>query len=48
MFLARATTRSTLRPSAYPPADLTIERIGDLVKYELPAFLGRDKGSRTQ
>jgi len=26
--------------SSYPPADLTIERIGDLVNYGLPALLG--------
>ena len=26
--------------AAYPPADLTIERIGDLVNYGLPALLG--------
>jgi FMN phosphatase YigB (HAD superfamily) len=26
--------------AAYPPADLTIERIGDLIQYELPALLG--------
>ena len=27
--------------AAYPPADITIERIGDLVKYDLPALLGK-------
>jgi len=26
--------------AAYPPADLTVERIGDLVQHDLPAFLG--------
>jgi FMN phosphatase YigB (HAD superfamily) len=26
--------------SAYPPADLTIERIGDLLDYDFPALLG--------
>ena len=26
--------------TAYPPADLTVERIGELVKYDLPALLG--------
>jgi FMN phosphatase YigB (HAD superfamily) len=26
--------------AAYPPADLTVERIGDLAKYDLPALLG--------
>jgi FMN phosphatase YigB (HAD superfamily) len=26
--------------ASYPPADLTIERIGDLVNYDLPALLG--------
>jgi FMN phosphatase YigB (HAD superfamily) len=29
--------------AAYPPADLTIERIGDLVNYDLPALLGAVK-----
>ena len=27
--------------SAFPPADLAIERIGDLLNYDLPALLGR-------
>ena len=27
--------------AAYPPADITIERIGDLVNYDLPALLGK-------
>jgi len=26
--------------AAYPPADITVERIGDLVDYDLPALLG--------
>lgn len=26
--------------ATYPPADVTIERIGDLLHYELPALLG--------
>jgi FMN phosphatase YigB (HAD superfamily) len=29
--------------TAYPPPDLTIERIGDLVNYDLPALLGAIK-----
>ena len=32
----------------YPPADLTIERIGDLVNYDLPALLGRVKADSRQ
>ncbi len=27
----------------YPPADITVERIGDLIRYELPALLGAQK-----
>jgi len=27
----------------YPPADITVERIGDLIHYELPALLGAQK-----
>jgi FMN phosphatase YigB (HAD superfamily) len=27
--------------ATYPPADLTVERIGDLVNYSLPALLGK-------
>lgn len=27
----------------YPPADLTLERIGDLVDYDLPVLLGHVK-----
>jgi len=34
--------------AAYPTADLTIERIGDLVKYGLPAFLGAFKADHAQ
>ena len=30
--------------AAYPPADLTLERIGDLVNYDLPALLSRSNG----
>ncbi len=26
--------------AAYPPADITVERIGDLIDYDLPALLG--------
>ena len=26
--------------ASYPPADLTVERIGDLANYDLPTFLG--------
>jgi hypothetical protein len=29
--------------ATYPPADLTIERIGDLVNYGLPALLSAAK-----
>jgi len=34
--------------ATYPPADLTIERIGDLVNYDLPALLGAAKADRAQ
>jgi len=34
--------------AAYPPADLTIERIGDLVNYGLPALLGAFKADHAQ
>jgi hypothetical protein len=27
--------------ATYPPADITLERIGDLVKYDLAALLGK-------
>jgi FMN phosphatase YigB (HAD superfamily) len=33
---------------AYPPADLTVERIGDLVDYDLTALLGRTNVGRTR
>ena len=34
--------------ASYPPADITIERIGDLLEYDLPALLGaaQTKGIR--
>jgi len=32
----------------YPPADITLERIGDLVNYDLPALLGAAKADNTQ
>ncbi len=34
--------------TSYPPADITIERIGDLLEYDLPALLGSapTKGTR--
>jgi FMN phosphatase YigB (HAD superfamily) len=35
-----ALDRSTV--NAYPPAQITVERIGDLVRYDLAAFLGSD------
>jgi len=28
----------------YPPADITIERIGDLANYGLPSLLGASEG----
>jgi hypothetical protein len=34
--------------ASYPPADLTIERIGDLVNYGLPSVLGAFKADRAQ
>ena len=33
--------------AAYPPADFTVERIGDLVNYDLIALLGANAGRRT-
>jgi hypothetical protein len=33
--------------AAYPPADLTVECIGDLVNYDLTALLGSNAGCRT-
>ena len=32
--------------ASYPPADLTVERVGDLVNYDLPALLGTVKATR--
>ena len=29
--------------AAYPPADITVERIGDLLEYELPDLMLSDK-----
>jgi hypothetical protein len=34
--------------AAYPPADLTIERIGDLAQYNLSALLGTDRPERAK
>jgi FMN phosphatase YigB (HAD superfamily) len=34
--------------AAYPPADITVERIGDLVNYDLPAFLGTAKAGNAK
>ena len=34
--------------ATYPPADLTVERIGDLVNYGLPALLGVFKADHAQ
>jgi FMN phosphatase YigB (HAD superfamily) len=34
--------------AAYPPADLTVERIGDLVNYDLTALLGAAKADNTR
>ena len=31
--------------AAYPPGDLTIEHIGDLLNYDLPALLGAAKSN---
>jgi len=31
----------------YPPADITLERIGDLINYDLPALLGAAKSDNT-
>ena len=33
--------------SAYPAADLTVERIGDLVNRDLPGLFGTERGPRT-
>ena len=35
-------------PASYPPADITVEFIGDLVNYDLNALLGTDGGRRTE
>jgi hypothetical protein len=32
--------------AVYPPADITVERIGDLVNYDLSALLGAAKAGR--
>jgi FMN phosphatase YigB (HAD superfamily) len=32
----------------YPPADITIERIGDLLQYDLPALLRSDRAGSTR
>ena len=34
--------------AAYPPADITIERIGDLLQYDLPDLLPSDRVSSTR
>jgi FMN phosphatase YigB (HAD superfamily) len=34
--------------AAYPPADITVERIGDLVNYDLAALLGAAKASGSE
>ena len=34
--------------ATYPPADFAIERIGDLVNYDLPALLGAAKADNTR
>jgi FMN phosphatase YigB (HAD superfamily) len=34
--------------AAYPPADITVERIGDLVNYDLSALLGAAKAGRAE
>ena len=34
--------------ATYPPADVTIERIGDLVDYDLPALLGASRAREVQ
>ena len=34
--------------AAYPPADITVERIGDLVNYDLSALLGAAKAGHAQ
>ena len=32
----------------YPPADITVDRIGDLLDYDLPALLGAEVAGRTR
>ncbi len=32
----------------YPPADMTIERIGNLLRYDLPALLRSDRAGSTR
>jgi hypothetical protein len=34
--------------AAYPPADITLERIGDLVNHDLPVLLRASKAGSTQ
>jgi hypothetical protein len=34
--------------AAYPPADITVEHIGDLVNYDLSALLGAAKAGRVK
>ena len=34
--------------AAYPPADITVERIGDLLNYDLSALLGAAKAGHTE
>jgi FMN phosphatase YigB (HAD superfamily) len=34
--------------ATYPPADITVERIGDLVNYDLPVLLGAAKADDTR
>jgi len=34
--------------ATYPPADITVERIGELVNYDLSAFLGAAKSGHTK
>jgi FMN phosphatase YigB (HAD superfamily) len=34
--------------AAYPPAELSVDRIGDIVDCDLPAFLGNDDAGRTR
>jgi FMN phosphatase YigB (HAD superfamily) len=33
--------------ATYPPADITVERIGDLIDYDLPALLGTARAGQT-